>query len=27
LQDRMDQLALWAEEQTGPDLFMFWERP
>jgi diaminohydroxyphosphoribosylaminopyrimidine deaminase / 5-amino-6-(5-phosphoribosylamino)uracil reductase len=27
LQDRMDQLALWAEEQIGPDLFMFWERP
>lgn len=27
LQDRMDQLDLWAEEQTGPDLFMFWERP
>lgn len=27
LQDRMDYLALWAEEQIGPDLFMFWERP
>jgi diaminohydroxyphosphoribosylaminopyrimidine deaminase/5-amino-6-(5-phosphoribosylamino)uracil reductase len=27
LQDRMDHLALWAEEQIGPDLFMFWERP
>jgi diaminohydroxyphosphoribosylaminopyrimidine deaminase/5-amino-6-(5-phosphoribosylamino)uracil reductase len=27
LQDRMDQLSLWAEEQIGPDLFMFWERP
>lgn len=27
LQDRMDQLGLWAEEQIGPDLFMFWERP
>ncbi|MBB3019902.1 diaminohydroxyphosphoribosylaminopyrimidine deaminase/5-amino-6-(5-phosphoribosylamino)uracil reductase [Microvirga lupini] len=27
LQDRMEHLALWAEEQIGPDLFMFWERP
>ena len=27
LQDRMDHLSLWAEEQIGPDLFMFWERP
>ncbi|KFG68200.1 5-amino-6-(5-phosphoribosylamino)uracil reductase [Microvirga sp. BSC39] len=27
LQDRMDNLSLWAEEQIGPDLFMFWERP
>ncbi|MEE1613126.1 bifunctional diaminohydroxyphosphoribosylaminopyrimidine deaminase/5-amino-6-(5-phosphoribosylamino)uracil reductase RibD [Microvirga sp. CF3016] len=27
LQDRMDFLNAWAEEQTGPDLFMFWERP
>jgi len=27
LQDRMDHLCLWAEEQIGPDLFMFWERP
>jgi diaminohydroxyphosphoribosylaminopyrimidine deaminase/5-amino-6-(5-phosphoribosylamino)uracil reductase len=27
LQDRMDYLALQAEEQIGPDLFMFWERP
>lgn len=27
LQDRMDHLELWAEEQIGPDLFMFWERP
>jgi diaminohydroxyphosphoribosylaminopyrimidine deaminase/5-amino-6-(5-phosphoribosylamino)uracil reductase len=27
LQDRMDCLNAWAEEQTGPDLFMFWERP
>ncbi|EIM29635.1 bifunctional diaminohydroxyphosphoribosylaminopyrimidine deaminase/5-amino-6-(5-phosphoribosylamino)uracil reductase RibD [Microvirga lotononidis] len=27
LQDRMDHLDLWAEEQIGPDLFMFWERP
>lgn len=27
LQDRMDYLALRAEEQIGPDLFMFWERP
>ncbi|MBJ6126676.1 bifunctional diaminohydroxyphosphoribosylaminopyrimidine deaminase/5-amino-6-(5-phosphoribosylamino)uracil reductase RibD [Microvirga splendida] len=27
LQDRMDHLALRAEEQIGPDLFMFWERP
>jgi diaminohydroxyphosphoribosylaminopyrimidine deaminase/5-amino-6-(5-phosphoribosylamino)uracil reductase len=27
LQDRMDLLDCWAEEQVGPDLFMFWERP
>ena len=27
LQDRMDHLDLRAEEQIGPDLFMFWERP
>ncbi|QRM27507.1 bifunctional diaminohydroxyphosphoribosylaminopyrimidine deaminase/5-amino-6-(5-phosphoribosylamino)uracil reductase RibD [Microvirga sp. VF16] len=27
LQDRMDLLDGWAEEQIGPDLFMFWERP
>jgi diaminohydroxyphosphoribosylaminopyrimidine deaminase / 5-amino-6-(5-phosphoribosylamino)uracil reductase len=27
LQDRMDHLSLWAEEQIGPDLFMSWERP
>jgi diaminohydroxyphosphoribosylaminopyrimidine deaminase/5-amino-6-(5-phosphoribosylamino)uracil reductase len=27
LQDRMDELQLLAEEQIGPDLFMFWERP
>jgi diaminohydroxyphosphoribosylaminopyrimidine deaminase / 5-amino-6-(5-phosphoribosylamino)uracil reductase len=27
LQDRMDHLSFWAEEQIGPDLFMFWERP
>jgi diaminohydroxyphosphoribosylaminopyrimidine deaminase/5-amino-6-(5-phosphoribosylamino)uracil reductase len=27
LQDRMDLLDLRAEEQVGPDLFMFWERP
>lgn len=27
LQDRMDFLDLRAEEQIGPDLFMFWERP
>jgi diaminohydroxyphosphoribosylaminopyrimidine deaminase/5-amino-6-(5-phosphoribosylamino)uracil reductase len=27
LQDCMDHLSLWAEEQIGPDLFMFWERP
>jgi diaminohydroxyphosphoribosylaminopyrimidine deaminase/5-amino-6-(5-phosphoribosylamino)uracil reductase len=27
LQDRMDLLDFWAEEQIGPDLFMFWERP
>jgi diaminohydroxyphosphoribosylaminopyrimidine deaminase/5-amino-6-(5-phosphoribosylamino)uracil reductase len=27
LQDRMDELAFLAEEQIGPDLFMFWERP
>lgn len=27
LQDRMDALRLSADEQIGPDLFMFWERP
>jgi diaminohydroxyphosphoribosylaminopyrimidine deaminase / 5-amino-6-(5-phosphoribosylamino)uracil reductase len=27
LQDRMDLLDCRAEEQIGPDLFMFWERP
>jgi diaminohydroxyphosphoribosylaminopyrimidine deaminase / 5-amino-6-(5-phosphoribosylamino)uracil reductase len=27
LQDFMDLLDCWAEEQIGPDLFMFWERP
>lgn len=27
LQDRMDALALSADEQVGPDLFMFWEKP
>jgi len=27
LQDRMDHLALRAEEQSGHDLFMYWERP
>ena len=27
LQDRMDLLDFRAEEQIGPDLFMFWERP
>ncbi|MBQ0824456.1 bifunctional diaminohydroxyphosphoribosylaminopyrimidine deaminase/5-amino-6-(5-phosphoribosylamino)uracil reductase RibD [Microvirga sp. HBU67558] len=27
LQDQMDFLNPWAEEQIGPDLFMFWERP
>jgi diaminohydroxyphosphoribosylaminopyrimidine deaminase/5-amino-6-(5-phosphoribosylamino)uracil reductase len=27
LQDRMDELQFLAEEQIGPDLFMFWERP
>jgi diaminohydroxyphosphoribosylaminopyrimidine deaminase/5-amino-6-(5-phosphoribosylamino)uracil reductase len=27
LQDRMDHLSWRAEEQIGPDLFMFWERP
>ena len=27
LQDRMDHLICRAEEQVGPDLFMFWERP
>ncbi|MBO1903753.1 bifunctional diaminohydroxyphosphoribosylaminopyrimidine deaminase/5-amino-6-(5-phosphoribosylamino)uracil reductase RibD [Microvirga sp. 3-52] len=27
LQDRMDLLDCRAEEQVGPDLFMFWERP
>jgi diaminohydroxyphosphoribosylaminopyrimidine deaminase/5-amino-6-(5-phosphoribosylamino)uracil reductase len=26
LQDRMDDLTLTADEQVGPDLFMFWER-
>jgi len=27
LQDRMDALNVRAEEQIGPDLFMFWEKP
>jgi diaminohydroxyphosphoribosylaminopyrimidine deaminase/5-amino-6-(5-phosphoribosylamino)uracil reductase len=27
LQDRMDLLVSSAEEQIGPDLFMYWERP
>jgi diaminohydroxyphosphoribosylaminopyrimidine deaminase/5-amino-6-(5-phosphoribosylamino)uracil reductase len=27
LQDRMDELILVADEQAGPDLFMFWEKP
>jgi diaminohydroxyphosphoribosylaminopyrimidine deaminase/5-amino-6-(5-phosphoribosylamino)uracil reductase len=27
LQDRMDLLNCRVEEQIGPDLFMFWERP
>ncbi|MFL5158111.1 MAG: bifunctional diaminohydroxyphosphoribosylaminopyrimidine deaminase/5-amino-6-(5-phosphoribosylamino)uracil reductase RibD [Microvirga sp.] len=27
LQDRIDHLDCRAEEQIGPDLFMFWERP
>lgn len=27
LQDRMELLDAWAEQQVGPDLFMFWERP
>ena len=27
LQDRMDALDLYADEQVGSDLFMFWERP
>jgi diaminohydroxyphosphoribosylaminopyrimidine deaminase/5-amino-6-(5-phosphoribosylamino)uracil reductase len=27
LQDRMDHLNSWTEDQIGPDLFMFWERP
>jgi diaminohydroxyphosphoribosylaminopyrimidine deaminase / 5-amino-6-(5-phosphoribosylamino)uracil reductase len=27
LQDRMDELSFLAEEQIGPDLFMFWEKP
>jgi diaminohydroxyphosphoribosylaminopyrimidine deaminase / 5-amino-6-(5-phosphoribosylamino)uracil reductase len=27
LQDRMDDLILVADEQAGPDLFMFWEKP
>jgi len=26
LQDRMDELRLVADEQIGPDLFMFWEK-
>jgi len=27
LQDRMDALDLYADEQVGSDLFMFWEKP
>jgi len=27
LQDRMDDLRLVGDEQIGPDLFMFWEKP
>lgn len=27
LQDRMDELEFTAEEQIGPDLFMYWEKP
>jgi diaminohydroxyphosphoribosylaminopyrimidine deaminase/5-amino-6-(5-phosphoribosylamino)uracil reductase len=27
LQDRMDELNFTADEQIGPDLFMFWEKP
>jgi len=27
LQDRMDALTLYADEQVGTDLFMFWEKP
>ncbi|WP_246215711.1 bifunctional diaminohydroxyphosphoribosylaminopyrimidine deaminase/5-amino-6-(5-phosphoribosylamino)uracil reductase RibD [Microvirga makkahensis] len=27
LQDRMDVLDLYADEQVGSDLFMFWEKP
>ncbi len=27
LQDRMDEFALFADEQVGSDLFMFWEKP
>jgi diaminohydroxyphosphoribosylaminopyrimidine deaminase / 5-amino-6-(5-phosphoribosylamino)uracil reductase len=27
LQDRMDALNLYADEQVGSDLFMFWEKP
>ncbi len=27
LQDRMDALNLRADEQVGPDLFMYWEKP
>lgn len=27
LQDRMDDLILMVDEQVGPDLFMFWEKP
>lgn len=27
LQDRMDDLRLVSDEEVGPDLFMFWEKP
>jgi diaminohydroxyphosphoribosylaminopyrimidine deaminase/5-amino-6-(5-phosphoribosylamino)uracil reductase len=27
LQDKMDDLRLTGDEQVGPDLFMFWEKP
>ncbi|MBF9233988.1 bifunctional diaminohydroxyphosphoribosylaminopyrimidine deaminase/5-amino-6-(5-phosphoribosylamino)uracil reductase RibD [Microvirga sp. BT350] len=27
LQDKMDELSFMGEDQSGPDLFMFWEKP